>query len=120
MPNSVLRRIPTAGTWSALAVFLISINSSLAAQVPSGQLPNGQQLPSPEQAQELLRTQPQLVEQLRQRLSQSGLTPDQVRSRLRAAGYPETMLDQYLQGADTTQPVQLGPRTLNAVRALGV
>ena len=61
-----------------------------------------QQLPSPEQAQEILRNQPQLVEQLRERLSQSGLTPDQVRSRLRAAGYPENMLDDYVQGADTT------------------
>ena len=77
-------------------------------------------MPSPEQAQALLKTQPELVEQLRERLSRSGLTPDQVRSRLRAAGYPENMLDDYVQGADTTVAAQFGPRTLDAVRALGV
>jgi len=68
----------------------------------------------------MLRNQPALVEQLRQRLDQSGLTPDQVRARLRAAGYPETLLDQYLPGADSTQPASIGPRTLDAVQALGV
>ena len=119
MPTSVPRRILAARPWLVLAAVVV-IGSPLAAQVPSGQLPSGQQLPSPAQAEELLRTQPQLVEELRQRLTQSGLTPDQVRSRLRAAGYPENMLDQYLQGADTTQPVQLRPRTLEAVQALGV
>jgi len=87
---------------------------------PSGQLPSGQQLPSPQEAQQMLQNQPELVQELRDRLTQSGLTPDQVRARLRAAGYPETMLDDYLQGADTTHAAQFGPRTLDAVRALGV
>ena len=105
------RRLAALGV---LAVLLLP-SARLSAQVPSGQ-----QLPSPDQAEELLRTQPQLVEQLRQRLTQSGLSPDQVRSRLRAAGYPETMLDAYLQGADTTRPAPVSPRTLDAVRALGV
>jgi hypothetical protein len=100
--------------WSALAVLLV-VGSPLRAQVPSGQ-----QLPSPQQAEEMLRTQPQLVQELRQRLMQSGLTPDQVRSRLRAAGYPEDLLDQYLQGADTTEAATVGPHTIDAVRALGV
>ncbi|MEO7985559.1 MAG: SLBB domain-containing protein [Gemmatimonadales bacterium] len=68
----------------------------------------------------MLRNQPALVEQLRQRIGASGLTPDQVRSRLRAAGYPEGMLDDYIAGADTTRPAQFGPKTLDAVRALGV
>jgi protein involved in polysaccharide export with SLBB domain len=78
------------------------------------------QLPSPEQAQDILRNQPALVEQLRRKLSQSGLTPDQVRARLRAAGYPEGMLDDYIAGADTTRPAQFGPKTLDAVLSLGV
>jgi protein involved in polysaccharide export with SLBB domain len=91
------------------------VSREAAAQVPSGQ-----QLPSAQQAEELLKSQPELVQRLRDRLTQSGLTPDQVRSRLRAAGYPETMLDDYLQGADTTADVQIGPRTLDAVEALGV
>jgi protein involved in polysaccharide export with SLBB domain len=63
---------------------------------------------------------PQVVERLRQRLLESGLTPDQVRARLRAAGYPETLLDDYLMGADTTRRVRPGPRTLDAVRSLGI
>jgi polysaccharide export outer membrane protein len=99
----------------AVSAVLLLTSARLSAQIPSGQ-----QLPTPDQAEELLRNQPQLVEQLRQRLTESGLTPDQVRSRLRAAGYPETMLDAYLQGADTTRPVTVAPRTLDAVRALGV
>jgi len=115
MPNSDTRRFLPARVWLALAV-LVALATPLAAQVPSGQ----QQLPSPEEAEEMLRTQPELVQELRQRLMQSGLTPDQVRSRLRAAGYPEEMLDDYLQGADTTRMAQIGPRTLDAVRALGV
>jgi hypothetical protein len=119
MPNSATRRFLPARVWLALSV-LIALAAPLAAQVPSGQQQLPQQLPSPEQAEELLRTQPQLVQELRQRLTQSGLTPDQVRSRLRAAGYPENMLDDYLQGADTTRAAQIGPRTIDAVRSLGV
>src|SRR5919199_877378 len=65
------------------------------AQIPT--LPGGQR-PTAEQAQELLRTRPDLVQQLQQRLGASGLTPDQVRARLRAEGYPETLLDAYLPG----------------------
>jgi protein involved in polysaccharide export with SLBB domain len=115
MPNLVLRWTLAARPCLVLAVAMIALHAPLSAQIPSGQ-----QLPSPDQARDMLRNQPALVEQLRQRLAQSGLTPDQVRSRLRAAGYPESLLDQYLTGADTTQPVQMEPRTLEAVRALGV
>ena len=56
------------------------------------------QLPTDDQAQELLRSRPDLVQQLQQRLRASGLTPDQVRARLRAEGYPESLLDSYLGG----------------------
>jgi protein involved in polysaccharide export with SLBB domain len=115
MPNSIIGRFPPPGAWLALAFAVVAFSAPAAAQIPSGQ-----QLPSPEQAQEMLQTQPQLVQQLRQRLSQSGLTPDQMRSRLRAAGYPENLLDQYIQGADTTLPVQVAPQTFDAVKALGV
>lgn len=115
MPNSVFGSFPSLRVGCALAVGLFAIAHPLAAQIPSGQ-----QLPSPDQAEELLRTQPALVDQLRQRLTQSGMTPDQVRARLRAAGYPDSLLDQFLQGADTTQAATVGPRTLDAVKALGV
>jgi protein involved in polysaccharide export with SLBB domain len=115
MPNSASRLSLLIRACSGLAVLLVILVASASAQVPSGQ-----RLPTPDQAQELLRTQPQLVQELRRRLVESGLTPDQVRSRLRAAGYDENMLDDYIQGADTTQPAELGPRTLDAARALGV
>jgi protein-disulfide isomerase len=91
MPISELRRSSPARVWLALAAVLIAFASSLSAQVPTTGQP--QQMPSPEQAQSLLKAQPELVQQLRDRLSRSGLTPDQIRSRLRAAGYPENMLD---------------------------
>jgi polysaccharide export outer membrane protein len=62
-----------------------------------------------------------LGEQLRQRIQQSGLTPDQIRARLRGAGYSETLIDAYL------QPSQAGQNTpppsaemLRGARALGL
>jgi polysaccharide export outer membrane protein len=90
----------------------------LSAQIP--QVAPGRQLPTPDQAREALQNQPQMVERLRQRLLESGLTPDQVRARLRASGYPENLLDDYLMGADTTRRVRAGPRTLEAVQSLGI
>jgi polysaccharide biosynthesis/export protein len=99
------------------ALILGAAVSSLPAQVP--QVQPGQQLPTSDQAREALQN-PELVRQLRQRLLSSGLTPDQVRSRLRAAGYPETLLDEYLPGADSTKLSRPNPRTLDAVRALGI
>src|SRR5947208_17179645 len=61
---------------------------------------------NPAQAQQMLQNNPALLQQLRQRIMSSGLTPDQVRARLRAEGYPENLLDAYLPGAtgvaDTT------------------
>ncbi len=52
---------------------------------------------SPQQAQQLLQNRPDLLNQLRQRLGGSGLSPDQIRARLRAQGYPDNLLDSYLQ-----------------------
>ncbi len=78
------------------------------------------QLPTADQAQQLLRTQPGLVSELRRRIGESGLTPDQVRARLRAMGYPENLLDSYLQGADTTQTPMPNQGVLDAIGALGI
>jgi polysaccharide export outer membrane protein len=105
-------------TVAAAGLTLVSAVPPLWAQIP--QLPSGQQAPTADQAREALLSQPALVEQLRKKLQESGLTPDQVRSRLRAAGYPENMLDEYLTGADTTKAVRPNPHTLEAVRSLGV
>ena len=102
-----------------LAVLLLAVPGAIEAQVPV-QVRPGQQLPNPDQARELLQNQPDMVRQLRDKLAQSGLSQDQVRARLRAAGYPETFLDDYLMGADTSLMVRPGPRTLDAVTALGI
>jgi protein involved in polysaccharide export with SLBB domain len=102
-----------------LAVFLTTAPGAITAQVPV-QVRPGQQLPSPDQARDLLQNQPDLVRQLRDRIGQSGMTEDQIRARLRAAGYPENFLDQYLAGADTSLAARPGPRTLDAVQALGI
>jgi protein involved in polysaccharide export with SLBB domain len=82
------------------------------AQVPTTR-------PTPEQAQILMQTRPDLVTQLRQRFATSGLTREQVHERLRAEGYPENLLDAYLPGMTGEAP----PPTEDvfaAVRALGV
>src|SRR5690606_18599434 len=76
--------------------------------------------PTPEQARMLLQTRPDLVRQLRERIGTSGLTPEQIRARLRAAGYPEDLLDPYLAGADTTRRLSPGTDILEATRVLGL
>ncbi|HXI20767.1 MAG TPA: SLBB domain-containing protein, partial [Gemmatimonadales bacterium] len=111
-PGRIFRSLLSA------AFLLILIRSGLAAQVPG--LPPGQALPTPAQAQQLLQTRPDLVQELRARIGASGLTREQIRARLRAAGYPETMLDPYLAGADTTQQVTAGSDIIEAARVLGL
>jgi protein involved in polysaccharide export with SLBB domain len=120
MPSTSLRLLqrllrPLAA--AALCSAAVLPTASSAQQIPG--LPPGAR-PTPEQARQILQTQPELVRQLRERLQGSGLTPDQVRARLRAEGYPEDLLDPYLAGFDTTQAVRPAPATLDAVRALGI
>src|SRR5713101_40267 len=104
--------------------------SALAPIRSSGQVPTqGQtQLPgglpaglTPDQLAELLRQNPQLGSEIQQRLLQSGLTPDQVRAQLAAAGYPPNLLDAYLGTAQAGQPTPLPTvQTLAAMRAVGL
>lgn len=77
------------------------------------------QRPTAEQAQQLLQSRPDLVRQLRDRIGASGLTPDQVRARLRAEGYPENLLDAYLSGSSDSTAVPTED-TFSAVQALGI
>jgi len=81
-----------------------------------------QQRPTAAEAQALLRTRPDLVAQLRSRIQSSGLTPAQVRARLRAEGYPESLLDAYIEGTGMTADSSLavGEDVFDAVRALGI
>ncbi|HVF39505.1 MAG TPA: SLBB domain-containing protein [Gemmatimonadaceae bacterium] len=83
---------------------------------------------SASQAQQMLESNPALLQQLRSRILSSGLTPDQVRARLRAEGYPETLLDAYLPGGSLssgTDPATAGPTgsqddIFGAISALGI
>ncbi|HWA15587.1 MAG TPA: SLBB domain-containing protein [Gemmatimonadales bacterium] len=110
-------------SWSLAAGLVLSalLHRTAAAQVPSGaQLPPGTSLPPPAVAEALLKNRPDLVAQLRERIGASGLTREQIRSRLRAAGYPETLLDPYLEGADTTKKVVVNNDIVDATRVLGI
>jgi polysaccharide export outer membrane protein len=75
---------------------------------------------NPTQAQQMLQNNPAMLQQLRQRIMTSGLTPDQVRARLRAEGYPETLLDAYLPGSTTTDAGTPSPQVFSALTSLGI
>lgn len=100
--------IPSAFRPLALAALLFGCVSALGAQTR----------PSAAEAQALLQSRPELVEQLRQRIGASGMTPQQIRARLRAEGYPESFLDAYLPGG--TGPADVTDDVLSAVRRLGI
>ncbi|MGI8617539.1 MAG: SLBB domain-containing protein, partial [Gemmatimonadaceae bacterium] len=84
-------------------------------------LASAQGRPTSEEAARMLRSNPALLEQLRQRILTSGLTPDQVRARLRAEGYPEDLLDAYLGSGDAASSGAVpSDDVFDAVRALGI
>ncbi|HEY8174441.1 MAG TPA: SLBB domain-containing protein [Gemmatimonadaceae bacterium] len=59
------------------------------------------------------------MQQLRQRLLNSGMTPEQIHARLLAEGYPEDLLDGYLPGAQGAARAPT-PDTYNALQELGI
>ena len=79
------------------------------------------QQPSAADAQALLQ-QPAVTEQLRQRVGTSGLSSDQIRSRLRAGGYSESLLDSYLPGSEGPAAASTAnsAEVIAAVRSLGI
>jgi polysaccharide export outer membrane protein len=101
--NSIKLRLLT------VAAFLFIVPSLGAAQTPEQVLQN-----------------PALLRELRSRIMSSGLTPDQVRARLRAEGYPENLLDAYLSSTGEQTEATSGTGTgtqediLAAVSALGI
>ena len=103
--------VPIFRGWSAL-VLVVAIGGGVAqAQVPSSA-----------QARQMLQSNPGLLARLQQMLRTSGLTPEQIRQRLRAQGYSDSILDAYLPGAATADSSALLPsdEVFNAVRALGL
>ena len=105
-----------------LALAAAVASKPAAAQVPTTVPAN---LPPPNQAAQVLQQavqgNPSLAQTIAQRIASSGLTPDQVRARLQAAGYPPTLLDAYMgtpaPGAPAANP---GATEVGAIQALGM
>lgn len=103
----VIRPLLTAG--------LVSLLSTVAG---------AQVVPPPaqaQQAQQALLNNPAMIARLQQMVQSSGLTTDQIRDRLRAQGYPEALLDQYLPGgAQPDSTAVPGEDVFGAIRSLGI
>ena len=114
MPSSVnrLRSFP------ALAFLQLAVATIFLATSGAG-IALAQQ-PTPAQVQQKLQTDPELVTRLRAEIDKGGLTADQVRARLRAAGYPESLLNEYLPDSSGVPGTADRDSLLNAVSALGL
>ena len=110
IPQAKSMRLRHLRSLLVAAFFLLPAGS--VAQTPTTR-------PTPEQAALLLQTRPDLVAQLRQRMLNSGMTPEQIRARLRAEGYPENLLDAYMPGA-TGEASQPTSTVFRAVQDLGI
>lgn len=91
-------------------------STPLAGQVPT--------LPAPGQAAQVLQqavtANPSLSNLITAKLQASGMTNDQIRARLAAAGYSPNLLDSYMPGAPTNQALNPGSQELGAIQALGL
>ena len=108
--------------WLFLPVVLACLGTSSAAQVTPVPLPTqGTTPPPPAQAQQMLQNNPGLVARLQQMMQSSGLTPEQIRARLKAQGYPDSLLDQYLPGGTRPDSTYVpNEDVFSAIRAIGV
>jgi polysaccharide biosynthesis/export protein len=101
----------------ALCALLLGVAGEARAQIPA--------LPPPSQAeaalQQALQQNPGLAAQIRNRILGSGMTPDQIRARLQASGYPPNLLDAYL-GPESPQGGQatISVDQVAAVQAIGL
>src|SRR6266478_2139356 len=110
------RTLSLPGFVFALGVLLGGPATSVAQNPP---------LPPSSQSQQVLQQaalqNPGLADSIRRRLEASGLTPEQIRARLAAAGYPAGLLDAYLGAAQPGQQApQPGAAELIASQALGL
>lgn len=96
-----IRRIGRTLTYTLTALAIVSAFRPQAAE--SQQLPPGQQMPS--------------GEEIRSAIQQSGMTRDQIRQQLVAAGYSPSMLDAYLNAGVGPAP-EPTPDVINALSRL--
>jgi protein involved in polysaccharide export with SLBB domain len=98
---------PHVVVWAALASACLAGLPRLSAA----------QIPTQAEAMRLLQEDPEAV---RQRLLTSGLSPNEIRARLRAAGVPTNALDQFLASGPLNSASALTPDALGALAALGM
>jgi len=104
--------------FTRLAIGAVGVLGAVGAIAAAPVRATAQARPTAAQAQTLLQTRPELLTQLRQSISSSGMNADQVRARLTAEGYPANLLDSYLgQGTSAAAPTA---DVFEAVRALGL
>ncbi|HVX40269.1 MAG TPA: SLBB domain-containing protein [Gemmatimonadaceae bacterium] len=108
MVLSSIRRACSAVVFMLLGV---ALSTPAAAQLPAGI--------TPQQLQQMS-GDPAMVGRLQQMVQSSGLTPEQLRQRLRAQGYPDDLLDQYMPGATPDSAALPSQDVFAAVRALGI
>jgi polysaccharide biosynthesis/export protein len=109
--------------WGAVPLLTMSLVVSVPDSVHGQNPPIA--LPPPSQAQsaleQALQQNPALAGQIRNRLLQSGMTPDQVRARLQASGYPPNLLDAFM-GGDTLvgTPSRISVDQVAAIQSIGL
>src|SRR5439155_11219526 len=79
-----------------------------------------QQRPTAGEASTILQSRADLVAQLQARLLATGMTPQQVHDRLRAEGYPETLLDSYMPGVEADTSAVPSDDVFAALRSLRI
>jgi protein involved in polysaccharide export with SLBB domain len=101
------------------------VRSSLATLAVVGLAAWPIQAQQPTQAaaalQQAVQANPGIADLIRQRIGSSGMTPDQVRARLQASGYPATLLDAYMGAPSPNGPAATpGAQEVSAIQALGL
>ena len=102
---------------------IAALSLAVGAADALAQLPTN--LPPPSQAasalQNALQQNPSLADVIRQRIAQSGMTPDQIRALLQSRGYSPTLLDQFMGPQAPGQPAPTaGANELTAIQSIGI
>ncbi len=103
--------MPNFQRLAALATaFLLSLSTSVAGQQPA---------PTPAQAEAILNL-PGGADAVRAKIRSSGLTPDQIRIRLQAAGYDPALIDPFLTDTPSHDSLSVSAEQTAALKALGL
>jgi polysaccharide biosynthesis/export protein len=97
------------------SLFALTI-AALIAAVP--QISQGQ-TPTPAQAQAAM-NDPAIRARIMAQVQSSGLTPDQIRSKLKSMGYSDDVINQLVGGAGADTTAALSPDVFAALRSLGI